>query len=375
CLQALIGKMGARESADRIFCMYVYGQCRPLLPVWWNFIEEQRTAGKLSDYALALSLELAVRQKRTRLAAGLAGDLRDHARRGNGQAHWRTAGFSRWADDPFEITAAVLKALVAFDKDDKLIPEVLAYFAATKRDNRWNSTKATATIIYALCDYLSRQSIVPSDRPSASFRCNDGPEQTVPFARPTESRKMIVPAKQVRAGVNRLTFQECSPGMMYRVVVRYWISGRRVPAESNGIDVARRWWLLDDKGRRVHELKSGAAVPRGAHIESTVEARPIGDDGTMRFVLVENPRPAGCEVVPLDDVRFSQQGTPCLLREDHEKWIAFHHDETTGQIVDRCVLHAELPGEYLVPPAHVEMMYQTEVRGHSDTFALRVTEK
>jgi uncharacterized protein YfaS (alpha-2-macroglobulin family) len=186
---------------------------------------------------------------------------------------------------------------------------------------------------------------------------------------------MIVPAKQVRAGVNHLTFQECISGMMYRVAVRYWISGRNLPAESHGIEVARRWWLLNDKGQRIRELKSGDEVLRGAYLESAVEAQPSGDDGTMRFVLVENPRPAGCEVLPLDDARFPQKGTPCLLREDREKLIAFHHDQTTGRIVDRCVLHAEMPGEYLVPPAHVEMMYQTEVRGHSGTFAFRVTDK
>lgn len=190
-----------------------------------------------------------------------------------------------------------------------------------------------------------------------------------------QSHKAIVPAKQVREGVNRLTFKECSSGMMYRVVVRYWVNGHRLPAESHGIEVARRWWLLNDRGRRLRELKSGATVPRGAYLESSVEARPSGDDGIMRFVLVENPRPAGCEVVPLDDARFSQQGTPCLLREDREKLVAFHHDQTSGLIVDRCVLHAELAGEYLVPPAHVEMMYQTEVRGHSGAFAFRVAEK
>jgi uncharacterized protein YfaS (alpha-2-macroglobulin family) len=33
---------------------------------------------------------------------------------------------------------------------------------------------------------------------------------------------------------------------------------------------------------------------------------------------------------------------------------------------------AELAGDYVVPPAFVELMYQTEVRGHSGTFALKV---
>jgi hypothetical protein len=63
------------------------------------------------------------------------------------------------------------------------------------------------------------------------------------------------------------------------------------------------------------------------------------------------------------------------LREDREKWIAYHHDRTTGLFVDRCILHAETAGDFLVPEAHVEMTYQTDVRGHSGTFTFRVSEK
>ncbi len=377
-LEDFIEKLGAKQSSDRLFCMYVYGQRQPLPDKWWTFIDEQRAAGSLSDYALALSLELAVQQKRPGLKTSLADALRGRARQSAGQVHWRTAGFSRWADDPLEITAAALKALVAFDKDDKLIPGVLAYFVASKRDNRWNSTKATAMIVYALCDYLARtnrRDAGPTGRPSIAFRCNDGPVQKVPFTQPSESRKVIVPSKQVRAGVNRLTFTDSTPGMMYRVALRYWAGGRTVPAHSHGIEVTRRYWLLGDKGKRQRELKSGDLVPCGAYLESTVEAQPTDPAGMMRFVLVENPRPASCEVLPEDDHRFDQRGTACLLREDREKLIAFHHDETHGRIVDRCVLHAELPGEYLVPAAHVERMYQTEVRGHSGTFAFRVAGK
>jgi uncharacterized protein YfaS (alpha-2-macroglobulin family) len=74
-------------------------------------------------------------------------------------------------------------------------------------------------------------------------------------------------------------------------------------------------------------------------------------------------------------MRFEQKGGPCLLRKHRDKLIAFHHNQTLSRIIDRAVLHAELPGEYLVCPAHVEVMYKTEVRGHSGTFAFRVADK
>ena len=38
------------------------------------------------------------------------------------------------------------------------------------------------------------------------------------------------------------------------------------------------------------------------------------------------------------------------------------------------MLNVELAGEYTVPPADVELMYDTQVRGHSASFRLRVEE-
>jgi hypothetical protein len=372
-LKKFLDDSNAMRSADRLFCMYVYGQVRPLEARWWDYIDDRNRVNALSDYSLALALELAVRYKHPKRAADLADKLHSRANKKNGQVNWSTARFSRWGDDPLEVTAAVLKALVAHDKNDPLIPDILAYFTATKSGDRWNSTKATALIVHALCDYLARQEFDPRVRPVVVFKVNDGPEQKVAFARATEVRPLIVPVKHLRAGANRLTFTQATRGAMVRVLVHYWKRGRNALPLRHGFAVKRSWWLLDDKGKRRRELKSGDEVRRGAYVESSVEVQSEGaPDTAVRYVLVENRRPSGFEVVPSDDARFEQKGSPCLLREDRDQLVAYHHDESNGRLIDRCVLHAETPGEYLVAPARVEMMYRTEMYGHSGTFVIRI---
>jgi uncharacterized protein YfaS (alpha-2-macroglobulin family) len=373
-LRLFIDQMGPAQAADRVFCLYVYGRRKDILPQWWTFLAEQLEKNKLSDYALALALEMAVGNKKDELAGRLARRLRERAETVNGLTFWRTAGFSRWADDSFEVTAAALKALTAHDKDDPLIPGVLGFFAATKRGNRWNSTKDTAMIVYALCDYLSRKEVGLSEAPRAAFRCNGGPAIRVAFGGQAVSQKAVVPAGGVHAGANRITFTDSSPGMMYRLVLRYRKGGRDLPPAGHGVRVTRRFWLLDDAGQRRRELTSGAAVPRGSYIESVVLAEHLLEQ-PMHYVVVENPKPSGCEILPADDRRFNQQGTPCVLREEREGWVAYHHEATPRDLGDRCVLHAELAGEYVVAPARVELMYHTETTGHSGTFVLRVTEE
>ena len=117
-------QMGAKEATDRIYCMYVYAHRHKLAEAWWKFIDVEVDSRRLSDYALALALELAVREGKDTMSKRIAGELHRTAKRLGGDVHWTTANFSRWGNDRHEITAAVMKALVAHDVKDKSLNSV-----------------------------------------------------------------------------------------------------------------------------------------------------------------------------------------------------------------------------------------------------------
>lgn len=371
-LRQFIHHIGPTHAADRMYCMYVYSMRRPMEEAWWDFIETEHSAGGLSDYARALALEMAVRHGRRALAVSLADGLRGTAVHSGGLVHWRKAGFSRWGDDPLEITAAVLKALVTLDADDPLVPGILHYFAVHKRGNRWNSTKDTAMIIYAVCDYLARQQAQPDGNRTLRISLNDATPQDVSCLGGL-AKTIRLPGSQLRAGRNVLVFHDARPQMMYRGVLHYRVCGRQLPPGEQGIAVRRRFFLLDENGQRVREIPAGGQVPRGCYLESVVEASHR-IDAPMNYVLVQNPKPSGCEILPANDARYRQDGTPCDLREDKTAGVVYHHQQTPRQLIDRCVLRVELAGTYVVPPAEAELMYETQTRGHSGTFVLQVTE-
>ena len=52
--------------------------------------------------------------------------------------------------------------------------------------------------------------------------------------------------------------------------------------------------------------------------------------------------------------------------------VAFHHERATRTVVDRTVVHTELAGAFVLPPARAELMYSSRVRGHSSAFHFRV---
>jgi uncharacterized protein YfaS (alpha-2-macroglobulin family) len=319
---------------------------------------------------VGLAAEMAAQQKRPLLAGRLADTLRTRAKRRGGQAHWTTAKFSRWRDDPHEITAVVMKALVAYNPQDELIPEIISYFASTKRGNRWNSTKDTAMILFALCEHLAATKARPGAKPNVVFHLNDGKRRTVSFEGGM-TRKLVLPASALRTGRNAITFGPGAEGTLYRLVLRHRVQGRHLAARDDGVQVTRTFWL---QGPRRRQLKPGDTVPRGAYIQCTVQGR--GADGErMRYVLLASPKPSGCEILPADDRRYRSSAAYSVLREDKTTGVLTHHEEASTSVNSTCYFHAELAGEYVVPPAAVEFMYDSSRGGHSGTFHFTVKDK
>jgi len=372
-LKNFIRAMGTKQATDRIYCMYVYAHRHKLQDDWWKFIDTEVDARRLSDYALALTLELAVKEKKSALAKRIAGELHHRAKRAGSDVHWTTANFSRWGNDRHEITAAVAKALVAYDVDDKLLPGVLSYFARTKSGKRWGSTKSTAMVLFAMCDYLVKKDWRPGSAAKVRLAINGRPSESVTLTG-TMTRKIVVPGKELRRGANVVRFEKSTAGAMYRMVFRYRAPGTDVAASANGIKVDRTFHLLDRKGKRIRQIKRGESIQRGSYIESVVTAS-IVDGSRMRYCLVTSGKPSGTQIVPESDKRFNQSSTTYVLREDTAAAVLHHHEQTNRQLTDRCVLYAELAGEFVVPPAAVELMYRPDIHGHSGTFKLKVTDK
>lgn len=365
-----------QNIADRIYCMYVFSHREKIFDEWWAWLAEQQKGGKLSDYANALCVEMCVAQDKKDLAKKFVEDLRGKANKNaSGHITWKTAGFSRWMEDPFEITAAAMKAIVAYDKDDALIDGILGFFAATKRGDRWNSTKDTAMILFAMCDYLAKANYNPDAKSELTYTLNGKKGVDVKFSDKL-TKKIVLDGSELKNGDNKLTFKTEMTGVMYRFVLRYWKAGRDIAPMDKGIAVSRKFYLWDDKAKTLKkELKDGDTVPRGSYVVCDTHAQYSLPDG-MRFMLMECPKPSTAEVIPFDDPRFAgnQNSTGWALREERMASVAFHHEHAPQQISNRVIMLAELNGDFVVPPAFVELMYQTEVRGHSGTFSLKVKE-
>lgn len=364
--QLIEQRAGDDQLSDRTYLMYVYAQKHALPDRWWSWLLARQA--KLSDYALALALEIALARREAGTADKLATALRGRRVKASGGVHWQTGSFSRWMEDPIETTAVVMSALVAHDPDDPLLPEVIAYFVATKRGDRWNSTKDTAMVLYAMTAYLRAREITSGTAASVEYTVDGHPARRVTFP---DGLARTVRFDGVLSRRPTLAFTSSTPGVMVRAVLRYRMKGRDLAPSSDGLTVQRTLHLLDAAGKRVKQLAKGDRVPRGAYVESVVTVAH-GKAEAMRYLLIEDPKPAGAEVLPVDDPRAPRQPRHWNLREDRETHLAFHHQQVGARTEVRSVLHLETAGDLAFVPASAELMYQTATRGHSGSFTLRV---
>ena len=370
------------EVNDALYCLWVAALAPDRAKkygidtnAWFNRIDKTAGRAEMSDTGHALALELAAKHGYPALAEKLANELRARAQKAGDRVFWTKAGFSRWGDNTTEVTATVMKALVAHDPKDPLIPGVLAYFHSTKRGDRWDSTKDTACVLYALCDYLAAVQAGPAAAGVVTVALNGTESGSVKLDSPA-SKTVKFAGKDLKAGENafRVTGADVSGGALVRVSVSFTrTDGALTPARDHGVKVSRTV-SLRGADAQWSELASGASVPVGSYLKVRVTATPAAGD--LRFFLIESPKPAGCETIPADDRRFppSASATGHVLREDRESMTCFHY-ETFPQAAAEFVVLAEFAGEFTLPPARGELMYQPTSGGHSDAFVLKVTPK
>jgi|GEM_PF-4111586 len=255
--------------------------------------------------------------------------------------------------------------------NDAMIAPTLNFFAATKRGKRWNSTKDTAQIIYAICDYVATQDVGEASG-TIAYSVNDQPSVRVELGH-GKPVKIDVPVEHLRHGRNEIRFQGKAPGAMYRAMF-IQVERAEINRQEHGLRVQRKFFLIDSAGGDERELERGDTVPQGSYIRSVVRVQHELKE-RMNYLLVQNFKPATCEILPCSDKRFKQQSCPCALREDKTVGVFYHHENTPALVSDECILLAEIAGKYRVPPAKAELMYDTLNRGHSADFEFNVAPK
>jgi len=297
-----------------------------------------------------------------------------------------------WFARDAEPTALALQAFLAVHPDDPVVDPAVRWLLASRRGPCWRSTRDTAAVVDALAAVLVRRGVRRNDFRLSVF-VNDGaqPAETLEVRTPTDgsatTREVVLDAKALKPGRNTVRLAKEGPGAFHwAAALEAYVEGEDIPAAGNLVRVERRyvryvprraptmpaddeppvgWSCLEPSARPGDEaLPSIARAGSGDlfRVTLSVEAKQ-----PLRYVLVEDPLPAGCEVL-----EGREEGAFDRFERRNDRAVFFLSSLPQGKATLTYVLQAVHPGSYRALPARAAGMYEPEVNGRSAEARLAV---
>lgn len=291
-------------------------------------------------------------------------------------------------------TAIGLKAILALDPTNELIPQIVRWLMVARTAGVWTTTQETAWSVMSLTDWM----VVTGDlRPDYNFSValnGDALAQdlTASAENATESETLTVEVADLLADeVNRVTFlrTEGDGNLYYTAHLEAYLPVAEIDPVSRGIILDRKYYLIDPENRQLtdeEELDRQAVTSAMAGDELEVVLTIIVPHD-LYYAVIEDPIPAGAGAID------SSLLTSSVLSDDSFTgdtfygwwWYWYSHREfrdekvvlyadflPAGTYEYRYELRLGLPGTFNVLPPTGNEFYFPEVygRGAGSTFTI-----
>ncbi|MBE7464180.1 MAG: tetratricopeptide repeat protein [Planctomycetes bacterium] len=357
-----------------------------------NMIWEQRD--KLNVYGkalLALTLnELADERKQTAYENVLQ-YVKEDKEHGTAWVETPSTRAWYWYNNEIESNAWALKTVAKFDPKGELAPKLTKHLLGKRHGQRWHTTKDTAIAIFALADYMvASGETEPNYTVTIDF---DGlAQKTVAVNKEnffTFDNQFVIRGADIPSGARKVTLKKDGPGALYySAQVKYFTKEGDIKAAGNEISVVRTYYKLtpkqavkkvkNAKGEEVEikelewdraALEMGAVVKSGEQVEVELKVKAPND---YEYVIVEDPKAAGCEPVDLVSGGRYGDGLCSNMELRDTKVVFFMTWLPKGEHTLKYKLRAEIPGTFHALPTSVQTMYSPDVRAISDEMRLGI---
>ncbi len=283
-------------------------------------------------------------------------------------------GYS-WRGDNAAVTAHVLRALLAVRPHDAVLVSAVRWLMGNRQGNAWGTTRTTAEAVLALAKYLGTTGELSPNftaRVALDGAALPGLTATAGSVYDAPLTLTLTPAQL--AGHRVLTVDKSGSGTLYvsRVVASTLPPAQALP-QSHGLAVRRVYRVSAE------DPSQADTQPSGSEMDVQVE---ITADADYRYVQIEDPIPAGCEVAPggNEDGSYpldSSEGAAGYARQEvRDDRVAFFFDSLPkGRTRLTYRLRAETPGAYQVLPGLASLTYFPEIRGNSGLVRAKIGER
>ncbi|KKU80110.1 MAG: hypothetical protein UY05_C0014G0002 [Candidatus Peregrinibacteria bacterium GW2011_GWA2_47_7] len=193
-----------------------------------------------------------------------------------------------------KVTALTVQTLNRINPNHPLMPKLIKWLIASRRDGRWATTQDTVSSLIALAEFLEKSKETEADY-TAKVKLNGDAISTY-----TVDAKTILEQKEIVRAVsalirgekaNEVIFTKDGDGRLYYdMILTYFLPIDEIKPRSEGFNLERRYYRLDDE-----KLENPVKV---AHAGETLKGRlTIVVPEERHLVAVEDFMPAGFELV------------------------------------------------------------------------------
>jgi uncharacterized protein YfaS (alpha-2-macroglobulin family) len=286
-------------------------------------------------------------------------------------------------NDGAETTAYAVRLLSIAKPDSPLLPKA-ALWLVNHRDGGyyWDSTKETAMVVFGLTEYLKS-----SHELDANFHADVYVNGKQVMSRQFVAADSLNPAQpgihldasQLRAGSNEIRIHKSGSGKLYWSANGSYYSNDKKLVQSNklSLSITRDYYRLAQAqtgGKIVYDLNP---LQGEVQVGDVLAVRVTVAGSEWRYLLMEDPIPAGAEFIQRDDLYELRQRPNWwefyfTRREFHDDRAAIFQTYLNGARQYVYLLKIVNPGKFQISPAMVQPMYQPAVMATSDAAALEV---
>jgi uncharacterized protein YfaS (alpha-2-macroglobulin family) len=313
-------------------------------------------------------------------AAEVAIEIERTAKIDNMTAHWeskRTPILDFEEYDQTEGTALSLKALSRIKPDSPLLPFAARWLVSDRENGAyWNSTKDTAFAIFGLIDYV-KVSHELSPAYDLEIYVNGETVLSEHVGEASSTRVFTVDRKWGFVGdSNHIRVVKRGRGMLYvSSSVDYYTNDENIAAQGSAdLTVTREYRRLKVEPDG-YNLK-WTTTPLTGEIQSgdLIVVRLYVTGKAARHLMIEDPIPSGAEQIEavgnLNLSYVDKYWTDWYSsREFRDRRTVFFLDRFDGDATFQYAMRVQIPGEFVVAPARVELMYQPAT--HANTSSQR----
>jgi len=344
--------------------------------------------GELQPYGralLALTLKVSGDESRAR---EVAAEIERSARVNEFAAYWesrRRPMLDFTEENDTEATALSLKALAQIAPQSPIMPKVARWLVSNRPQGYcWYSTKDTAFAVFGLTDYLKvSQELSPDYNVDLYLNGEQVLTRRLNAADAAAAQTFTVQRKGMEINnSNQVRVVKRGRGTLYlSVAVDYFMKAVETTSQaSSELKLTRQYLRLRvvDRGGALEwkvepltgELRSGDLIVARLYLQGT----------RGRYVMIEDPIPAGCEQI--------EQVSGINLNYSEGRWSDWYserefRDQKTALFVDyfmgnstfQYALRVLVPGEFRAAPARAQLMYQPTVQASTPLTNLKVWDK